>query len=111
MNIADTFESVIGPPDLVGAVLRHVDEMCHEVAFDFLRIDEMRHAEALTPGFLARIKVDPDDHIGTGKAQALNDVEANAAEAEDDRLGAGLHLGGVEHRTDTRRHPTADLTN
>ncbi len=49
INIADALEGVIGAADLVGAALGHVDEMGDEVAADLLRIDEVRHAEALTP--------------------------------------------------------------
>ena len=95
-DVADAFEGVVGAADLVGAALGHVDEMRHEVAADLLRIDEVRHAEALAPGLLVRVEVDADDHVGAGKRAALDDVEADAAEAEHDGLRAGLDLGGVD---------------
>ena len=66
----------------------HVDEMGDEVAADLLRIDEVRHAEALTPRFLIRIEVDADYHIGADEPQALDDIEPNAAETEHNALRA-----------------------
>ena len=45
----------------------------------------MRHAEALAPGLLGRVEVDADDHVGAGEPQALDHVEADAAEPEHDR--------------------------
>ena len=44
----------------------------------------MRHAKALAPGGALFIEVNADDLAGAGKAQALDHVKANAAEAEDD---------------------------
>ena len=42
----------------------------------------MRHAEALAPFLLGSVEVDADDHVGAGQLSALDDVEADAAEAE-----------------------------
>jgi hypothetical protein len=67
------------------------------------------HAEALAPRLLVVVDVDADDHVGAGELQALDDVEADAAEAEHDALGAGLDLGGVEDRADAGRHAAADV--
>src|SRR6202035_4965982 len=92
-DIADAFEGVVGAADLVGAALGHVHEMSDEIAADVLRIDEMGHAEAFAPGFLFRIEIDADDHVGADEAQALDDVEPDAAEAEDDALRPRLDLG------------------
>ena len=85
-DVADAFERVVGAADLVGAAFGHVDEVGDQIAADLLRIDEMRHAEALAPGFPLGIDVDADDHVGADKPQALDDVEADAAEAEHDAL-------------------------
>ena len=84
-RVAGAVEGVVGAADLVGAALGQVDQIGHEVAGDLLGVDEMRHAEALAPGFLRVVEVDADDHVGAGEAQTLDDVEADAAEAEDDR--------------------------
>ena len=40
---------------------------------------------------------------------ALNDVKADAAEAEHDRGGAGLDLGGVDHRADPGSDAAANV--
>ncbi len=108
-HVAGAVESVVGAADLVGAALGHVDEMGHEVLAGILRIDEMRHAEALAPGLLVGIDVDADDHVGAGKPQALDDVEADAAEAEDDRRRPRLDLGRIEDGADAGRDAAADV--
>ena len=38
----------------------------------------------LAPCLLVVVDVDADDHVGAGEPQALDDVEADAAEPEDD---------------------------
>ena len=87
-DVAGAVEGVVGAADLVGALLGHVDEVGDEVGADLLRVDEMRHAEALAPGLLGVVDVDADDHVGAGEPQPLDDVEADAAEPEHDALGA-----------------------
>src|SRR5262249_60616553 len=108
---AGAVEGVVGTANLVGTLFRHVDDVGDDVAADFLRIDKVRHAEALTPCLLCRIDVDANDHVGAGKSEPLDDVETEAAEAEDRAFGAGLHLGGVENGTDAGRHPAANVAN
>src|SRR5882724_3792357 len=108
-DVAGAVEGVVGAADLIGAALGHVDEMGHEVATDLLGIDEMGHAEALAPLLLAVVDIDPDDHVGAGEPEPLDHVEPDAAKPEHDRLGAGLDLGGVDHRADAGRHPAADV--
>ncbi len=76
---------------------------------DFLRIDEMRHAEAFAPRFLVRVEIDADDHVGANQAQPLNNVEADAAEPEHHRAGADLDLGGVDDRADAGGDAAADV--
>src|SRR5262249_18531099 len=49
-DVADAFERVVGAADLVGAALGHVHQMGDEVAAYLVRIDEVRHPEALAPG-------------------------------------------------------------
>src|SRR4029079_14386270 len=52
LDVAHAFERVVGAADLAGAALGHVHEMGDEIAADFVRIDEVRHAETLAPGLL-----------------------------------------------------------
>ena len=68
----------------------------------------MGHAEPLTPGLLL-VDVDADDHVGADKAQALDDVEPDAAQPEDDGRCAGLDLGRVDHGADAGRDAAADV--
>ena len=82
LHIADAFEGV------VGAAAGQFDEMGDEIALDVVRIDEMRHAEALAPGLAVVVEIDADDHVGADKPQALDDIEADAAEPEDDAVRA-----------------------
>src|SRR6266851_4672502 len=102
-GVADAFEAVIG------AALGQVDEIGDEVALDLLGIDEMRHAEAFGERLAARVDVDADDHVGAGEPGALDDVETDAAEPENDDIGARLHLGRVDHRADPGGDATADI--
>ncbi len=79
LDVADAFEGVVAAANLVGWRLGQVDDIGHEVAADLLRIDEMRHAEALAPLLLVVVEVDTDDHVGAGKPQPLDHVEPDAA--------------------------------
>ena len=69
----------------------------------------MRHAEFLGQRPPLRVEVDADDHVGADHAGALDDVEPDAAEPEDDDVGAGLDLGGVDHRADAGGDAAADV--
>ncbi len=83
--------------------------MRDQIAADLLRIDEMRHAEALAPFLLAVVEVDADDHIGARQPQPLDDIEADAAQTEYDARRAWLHLRGVENCANTGSDATADI--
>ena len=86
-DVADAFERE------VGAAAGQIDDRLHDlVVADVVGIDEMRHAEFLSHGALGRIGIDADDLVGAGHARALDDVEADTAEAE--------------HRDDSRRAST-----
>src|ERR1700730_8665244 len=95
-DVAGAIKRVVGAADLVGARLRHVDEVRDEVLAEIFWIDEMGHAEALAPRLALAIDVDPDDYVGARKPEALQHVEPDAAEAEYDRLGALLDFGGID---------------
>ena len=110
-DVADAFEGVVAAADLVGWRFGEVDEIGHEIGADLLRIDEMRHAEALAPLLLVVVGVDADDHVGPGEAKALDHVQPDAAQPEHRALRAGRDLGGVDHRADACRDATADVTN
>ena len=109
LHVAGAVEGVVGTTNLVVAAFGHVDEIGHDVALDFHRVDEVRHAEPLAPDLAVRVDVDPDDHVGAGKPEALDDVEPDAAQAKNDRSGTRLHLGGVEHGADAGGHAAADV--
>src|SRR6476646_2946718 len=109
LDIADAFEGVVAAADLIGRGLCEIDQIGHEIAADFLRIDEMRHAESLAPLFLVVVGVDADDHVGAGEPQALDHVQSDAAEPEHRAFRPGRHLRGVEHRTDTGGDAAADV--
>ena len=101
---ADAFERE------VGAAAGEVDDRLHHlVAADLVRIDEMGHAEFLGHRALCRIEVDADDLVGADHARALDDVEADAAEAEHGDVGAGPHFRGVDHGADAGGDAAADV--
>src|SRR5690606_14967294 len=109
LHIAGAVEGVVGATDLVRAALRHVDDVLDDVAVDLGRVDEMGHAEALAPFLLRVVDVDADDHVGTGKLEALDHVEADSTEAEHGSRCADLDLGRVDDGTDAGRHAAADV--
>ena len=47
--------------------------------------------------------------IRPAPAGALDDVQADAAQAENDDILARLDLGGIDHRADARRHAATDI--
>ena len=57
IDIAGAVEGVVCTADLVRAPLRHADQMRHQIARDGFRVDEMRHAEPIAPGFLVVVDV------------------------------------------------------
>src|SRR6185312_12860153 len=105
IDIADAFEAVIG------AAVGQRYEIGHEIALNLGRIDEMRHAEFFRQGAAPGIEIDADDLVGAGKPRALHDIEADAAEAEDDDIGTGLDLRRVDHRADAGGDAATDIAN
>src|SRR5690606_4711607 len=103
VDVAHALEAV------VGTAVGETDEVRDQVLADFLRIDEMRHAELLGELFALRVDVDADNHVRADHARALNDVQADAAQAKDHDFRAGLNLGGIDHGTDTGRDAAADV--
>ena len=103
VHVADALEAV------VGAAVGERDEVRHEVAADFLRVHEVRHAELLGERLARRVDVDADDLVGAGHARALDHVEPDAAEAEHDDVGAGLDLRRVDDGADARGDAAADV--
>ena len=56
-----------------------------------------------------RVDVDADDLVGARHARALDDVEADAAEAEHHDIRARLDLRGVDDRADAGGDAAADV--
>jgi hypothetical protein len=76
---------------------------------DFVRIDEVGHAELARHGFAAGVEVDTDDLVGADHLGGLDHVEADAAEPEHHHVGTGFHLGGEQHGAHASGHATADV--
>jgi len=83
--------------------------MRDEIARDLLGVDEIGHAEFARHLRLGGVEIDAHDLHRPGHAQALDDVEPDAPQPEDDGGRAQLHLGGVDHRADARGHAAADI--
>ena len=102
-DIADALEAVIG------AAFGQVDEIGDEIALDFGRVDKVSEPEFPGERLPSRVEVDPDYHVGADHAAALDDIEPDPTEAEDDDIGPRLDLGRVDHRADAGRNPAADV--
>ena len=61
-----------------------------------------------SPRQLERHRVDGDDVAGTGHGRALDRVDADAADADDDHGLARLHVGQVDRRAPAGGDPAAD---
>src|SRR5581483_1087123 len=103
IHVADALETIVRPAVGEGY------QVLHQIAPHFLRVDEMGHPEALGQRLAPRIQVDADDLVGADQARSLNDVEADAAQAEHDDIGARLDLRGVYDRTDAGGHAATDV--
>ena len=67
----------------------------------------MGHAELGAPFGLGVVQVHADDLVGADHAGALDHVQTDAAQAEDDDVRPGGHLGGVGHRAHAGGHAAA----
>ena len=85
--------------------------MSRERAVDVLGVHEVGHPELLGELALGGVEVHTDDAASTDHLGALDDVEADATEAEHDHSGARLDLGRVHHRADARGDAAADVAN
>src|SRR5271170_3425182 len=103
IHIADAFEAV------VGAAIGERHQMRDQIAAHLLGIHEMRQAEFLGQRLAGRIQIDADYFIGAHQTRTLNDIEADAAQAEHDHVGARLYLGGIDHRANARGDAAADV--
>ena len=111
LDIARAVEGIFRTADRIRSRACQVDEIRHQIAFDFFRIHEMRHAEPLAPFFLFRIYVDADDHVGSRELQPLDHVQPDSAKPEHDCPCARLNLRGVQDGTYAGRHTAADIAN
>src|SRR5690606_38111297 len=102
LRIADALEGI------VGAAVRQLDDVVDHV-LDFLRVDEVRHAELAGHGFALGVQVHADDLVGAHHLGALDHVQADAAQAEHHHIDAGLDLGGEHHRAHAGGDAAADV--
>ena len=86
VDVTDTFKAV------VCTTAGQLDQMRHQIAFDFTGVNEVGHAELLAPGFLVVVHVYADDLIGADHAQTLDHVQANATQTEYDCITASSAL-------------------
>src|SRR3546814_9710377 len=61
------------------------------------------------PSLAIGVDVDADDRVGADHPGALDDVESDPAETEDDDRLARLNLCGVDHRADPGGDAAADV--
>ena len=98
LDIANAFKRI------VGAALGQIDQILDQIAANLGRVDEMGHAEFLGQWLFARIDIDPDDHVGADQFGALDHVQTDPAQAEDNDRGAGLDARRVDHRAKPGGH-------
>nr|GEU28163.1 hypothetical protein [Tanacetum cinerariifolium] len=102
LGVAHALEAV------VGAAVGQLDDGVHHV-FHLVRINEMRHAELARHVLALGVDVDADDLVGAHHPGSLDHVQADAAQAEHDHVGARLHLGREHHGAHARGHAATDV--
>ena len=105
VDVADALKAI------VCAATSQVDQIRHQIALNFLRVDKMGHAITFTQLLTGRIDINANDHVGTDHAGALHNVEANTTKAEYDNVTSRLNFRCVDHCTDTSGHPASNVTN
>ncbi len=75
----------------------------------FRAVDEVGHPELAAPFLAVGVDVDADDPVRADQLRALDDVEADAAEAENDDVRARLDLGGLDDCADAGGDSAADV--
>ena len=100
-----------GVKGVICAPTGQLDKMGNQIALYFGWVDEISHAKLLAHLNLAGVQVDPDDLISTRKAQTLDHVQPDPAEAKHNGAAANLDLGGVDHRANACGDPTTDIAN
>src|SRR5262249_53646032 len=105
IDVAHAFEAVIS------AAAREIHEIRHQVPARLAGVDEMRHAEAFGQRLAPGIDVDTDDLVRAREARALDYIESDPAQPEDNDVRAGFDFGRVDDGADACRHPAADVTN
>src|SRR5918993_4377265 len=104
VDVADALEGE------VGAAAGEVDDRLHDlVPAGLVRVDVVGHAEAARHLGLGRVEVDADDLVGPDHPRPLDDVEADAPQAEDGDIGAGPDFRGVDHGADAGRDAAANV--
>ena len=105
LHIAGRIEGV------VRAAAGELHQMADQIAFDFSGVHKIGHAEFLRHLDLSWIDIDTDDLIRAGEAETLDHVQADPAEAKDNRPAADLGLGSIDHRANAGGHTTTNVTN
>ncbi len=103
-RITNTFKAVIGTA--IGKI-----NNVFNYSIGLGRINKIGHAKFFGERTLPRVKINTDDFISANHARALNDIEANAAQAKNHDIRARLNLGRVHHRTNASSDAAADITN
>ena len=87
------------------------DQMRDQITAHLSWIDKICHTKAAGHLNLAGIEIHADNLICPGQSQALNHIQANAAQPKDNRRAANLHLCRIDHRPNACGNTTADITN
>jgi len=99
----DAFKTVVGPTS------GQFDDLADDI-IAVCWIDKVRHAKAFTDGFLVVVQIDTDNHVRADHSCALENIQADSTEPKNNDVSAGLHFGGVDHRTNAGCDATTDIT-
>src|SRR4051812_10143889 len=94
--------------DVADALEGVVDTGLRQLAHCFGALDEIGGAELQRNVPFPRVGVDSDDAARAGESCALDDVEADAPDADHENARTCGHAGTLQHRTDACQHAAPD---
>src|SRR6056300_488363 len=111
LHVAGSVKAVIHTAKLIEVGFGQLDDSLGDrlALGQLFGVDEIGHTEFAGHFGFVVVQVDADNLVGSGHAQALNDVQTNSAQSEDRRGRADFNAGGVDHRADAGGDTAANV--
>ena len=85
--------------------------MGNKITIDVAWVDEVGHAEFLAPLTLVAVHVNADEHGRSYQLESLQDIEADTAKIEYDKIRTWYYFCSFHHGAHAGRNSTSDVAN